>query len=107
MDRAWHERHPEYDGARRLTAKLSRAAEKKVASVLSPPPLMPGLAWDVVQDAIGVQATEILGEVVRLGARRAQDAMRAQVAEIRKEFGGLPPRGAQDAMASGGPAQAP
>lgn len=106
MDRKWHAQNPDYDPARRLAAKLQRAKTQKAASVLKPPPVLPGLAWDLVQDTIGVQTTEILGEIVRLAGRRAQDAMRAQVADLFREFGILPDPGGQDAIAKPAP-QAP
>jgi hypothetical protein len=94
MDRQWHTQNPDYDAARRLSAKLERAKADNTASVLEPPRVLPGLAWDVVQDTIGVQSTEIIGEVVRVAGRRAQDAMQRQVADLYREFGRLPRPGA-------------
>ena len=79
MDRRWHRRHPDYDRGRRLQATAAGAAARgRAAGVHGPPPLA-HVPWDLVQDAMGAQATEILAGIFRLVVRHAQDEIRRQV----------------------------
>jgi hypothetical protein len=97
-DRRWHERHPDYDRARRWQAALDRA---RVAKTISPRPRQPPLAgvpWDLVQEAMKVEGTVILAGVLGLLVRHAQEEIRRQVPESTPESGGLPPAGRQETM---------
>src|SRR6266498_159707 len=84
--------------ARWLTTKAARSLERGRAKGATRPPPLPGVPWDLVQDAIGVKATEILAGILRLLMVHTQDAMRAQASGSTGESGGLPPAPHPDAM---------
>ena len=100
MDRAWHARHPEYDAERRWSARVAKAKAAGVAKTSLPGPLRSGLPLVVVQDAMGPEAAEIIGQIARLGQRVAQDAIEAQVVAIKEQIALLAPAGPQDAIAA-------
>jgi hypothetical protein len=89
-DRLWHRRHPDYDCWRRLQAKVARAAERRRAQGVRGPPPLARVPWDLVQDEMGVKATEILAGILRLLVLHAQDEIRRQVPRLTGEFGRLP-----------------
>jgi hypothetical protein len=89
-DRQWHERHPDYDRARRWQAALDLA---RAAESISPPkqPPLPGVPWDLVQDAMKLEGRVILAGVAGVLVRHAQDEMRRQLLGFTPQSGGLPP----------------
>ena len=68
---------------------------------VEPPPL-PGVPWDVAQDAMTPQALVIVAGVAQVLARHAQDEMRKQTMDSTRESGGVLRGGAQDETAGGG-----
>ncbi len=96
-DRAWHQRHPDYDRDRRLRVRLQ-------AEEVRPGCLLPGLDWVTVQDAVGLEVRVVIEESSRLLLRVAQDAVGLEPLEIPGESRRVPPTGLQDETARRGPA---
>jgi hypothetical protein len=100
VDRAWRERHPDYDRGRRWHQALERARQ---AGKLSPGPAGPplgGVPWDLAQDAMGVQGCVIAAGLAGVLVRHAQDEMAAQLAGFTEEFRTLRHLLRQDEMES-------
>jgi hypothetical protein len=94
---AWRRGQPDYFIARRIQERAKREREEGRA----PPPLrMPApldrLPWDLAQDELGVQGTDLLGVLGKVLLRHGQDQMAAQAQEITREFREVLELGAQD-----------
>jgi hypothetical protein len=101
-DRAWHERHPDYDRARRWEKKLAKVQQGGPIEAPDRAPLA-GVPWDLAQDVMEPQAVVIITELAGFLVRHAQAERRKQVREMAAEFGRHRPGGAQDEMERGPP----
>jgi len=68
---------------------------------VEPPPL-PGVPWDVAQDAMTPQALVIVAGVAQVLARHAQDEMQKQALDYARESAGVLRGGPQDETAGAG-----
>lgn len=80
--------------------RIARTKEQPAAGVQVGlrPAVLGRMPWDVVQDEMGSEAVEILGELARVLHRAAQEEIAAQRQEITAEIGGLRGGGVQEAM---------
>src|SRR5690242_6255940 len=78
-DRAWHARHRDYDRGRRWQMAVDAAKAGAPPSPPDRPPPLPGVPWDVAQDAMRPEAVVIVAGVARVLATHAQDERRKQV----------------------------
>lgn len=97
-DRAWHERHPEYDRGRRWQAAIAAVKSGEVAMTVTRPAVLAGVPWDVVQDEMRAEAVVIIAGLAGVLVRHAQDEMRRQVLDMTTEFRGVPRPRPQDEM---------
>jgi hypothetical protein len=97
-DRAWHERHRDYDRGRRWQAAVDAAKAGELVAAPDRPPPLAGVPWDVAQDAISPQAVVILAGVARVLAAWAQDEMRRQTPNPTGKSGRVAGMAAQDEM---------
>src|SRR6266496_310026 len=65
-DRAWHERHPDYDRARRWQAAVVSAKAGAPLAPPSRPAVLAGVPWDIAQDAMKREAVVIVAGVARV-----------------------------------------
>jgi hypothetical protein len=101
-DRAWHERHPDYDRGRRWEKKLAKVQQDGPIEAPDRAPLA-GVLWDLAQDVMRPQVFVIIAELAGVLVRHAQAERRRQVREMAAEFGRHRPGGAQDEMERGPP----
>lgn len=94
-NRRWRAAHPEYDHARRLTAKLALAAVEDEVPVAAEPAEMGRIGWDVVQAEMGTKPAVIIQDLVRVALLSVQAEIEAQVADMKHEFVRLALRGPQ------------
>ena len=86
LDRAWHERHPDYDRSRRWQKKLICAeAVRKKAPVVSEQALR-GVPWDMVETELGRRPAVIAAQLAAVVLRQGQDEMAMQALVLKEEF---------------------
>ena len=97
-DRAWHDRHRDYDRGRRWQAAVDAASAGAPVAVPDRSPPLAGVPWDVAQDVMSSQAVVILAGVARVLVVWAQDEMRRQAPDPTGKSGRVPRVAAQDEM---------
>ena len=95
---AWRERHPDYDGERRLRERLR--VEVAAGEALSRDPLAE-VAWSAARDAVGLEVAVIVEETGKVLALWARDAVHQQSTEITRKLAKVLPRPARDEIATG------
>jgi hypothetical protein len=93
--KAWREREAEEERRHRLRLRLR-------AEATDSQPAAGGVRWPVVRDAVGLQVSVILEELVRVLEDVVRDAVSRQVAGIKRESGREMGSGGRDAMVWGG-----
>jgi len=91
----WRQREAPAERAHRLRQRLQEAADGQPAAGPGP-----GLAWDVVRDAVGLEVAVILEEISRLLADVVRDAVRRQVGVRARESRQVQPARRRDDMVS-------
>lgn len=88
---AWREREGDEETRHRLRQRLRREAS-------AAEPLTAEVRWDVVRDAVGLEVSVILEELLRLLEDAVRDAVRQHVAGITAESGRVLGAGRRDGM---------
>ena len=94
---AWREREGEEETRHRLRQRLRREASDSG-------PLAAEVRWDVVRDAVGLEVSVILEEVLRLVEDAVRDAVHHHAAKITGESGRVLPADRRDGMVQSGAA---
>ena len=91
----WRQREGPAERAHRLRQRLHEAADGQPAAGPGP-----GLPWDVVRDAVGLEVAVILEEITRLLEDVVRDAVHRQVGVPARESRQVLPTGRRDDMVS-------
>lgn len=82
----WRRRNPDYDAEdrlrRRVQAEDGAAVLGSGSSALDRPP---GLQWDAVQDAVGLQVGVVIEEAAKVLAEWVRDAVAPKILELQRE----------------------
>jgi len=95
--KAWHEREREAARAHRVRQRLRQGCQE-------PGRGEGGVRWEVVRDAVGLEAAVIFEELLRLLEDAVRDAVSRQGSGIKGESSKVPVLGRRDGMVWGGPA---
>ena len=95
--KAWHEREGDEETRHRLRQRLRREAS-------AAEPFAAEVRWDVVRDAVGLEVSVILEELLRLLEDAVRDAVSRHAAGITGESGRVPGAGRRDGMVWSGAA---
>lgn len=92
----WRNRNPELERENRFRARLELLSESSKKSQKSP--LIGKLNSQVIRDTVGLEASIIIEEIVRLIQNWARDSVHQQLIEIKGKSSQLPIKVPRDAM---------